>query len=118
MWTPKLDAIIREGYARGWSGAWEAINKIQSLHPKWRSHNIWERAKELGFDQRYVQKRPPWSDADDALLRDFAQEFSVKAIARLLIEARDQFGGGSQDWARVARFETTTRRRSWRGICA
>jgi len=84
VWTPKLDAIIREGYARGWSGAWEAINKIQSLHPKWRSHNIWERAKELGFDQRYVQKRPPWSAADDALLRDFAQEQSARMIARLL----------------------------------
>jgi AraC-like DNA-binding protein len=84
VWTPKLDAIIREGYARGWSGAREAINKIQSLHPKWRSHNIWERAKELGFDQRYVEERPPWSGADDALLLDFAQEQSVKTIARLL----------------------------------
>jgi len=84
VWTPKLDAIIREGYARGWSGAREAINKIQSLHPKWRSHNIWERAKELGFDQRYVQKRPPWSAADDALLHDFAQEQSARMIARLL----------------------------------
>lgn len=84
VWTPKLDAIIREGYARGWSGAREAIDKIQSLHPKWRSHNIWERAKELGFDQRYVQKRPPWSAADDALLHDFAQEQSARMIARLL----------------------------------
>ena len=54
VWSPELDAIIREGYARGWSGAREAINKIQSLHPKWRSHNVWERAKELGFDQKYV----------------------------------------------------------------
>jgi hypothetical protein len=84
VWTPKLDAIIREGYARGWSGAREAINKIQSLHPKWRSHNIWDRAQELGFDQRYVEERPPWSGADDALLLDFAQEQSVKTIARLL----------------------------------
>jgi AraC-like DNA-binding protein len=84
VWSPELDAIIREGYARGWSGARESINKIQSLHPKWRSHNIWERAKELGFDQRYVQERPPWSAADDALLLDFAQEQSVKTIARLL----------------------------------
>jgi hypothetical protein len=84
VWTPELNAIILEGYSRGWLGAREAINKIQRLHPKWRSHNIWERAKELGFDQRYVQKRPPWSDADDVLLRDFAQELSIKAIARLL----------------------------------
>jgi AraC-like DNA-binding protein len=84
VWTPKLDAIIREGYARGWSGAREAINEIQRLHPKWRSRCIWERAKKLGFDQKYVQERPPWSAADEALLRDFAQELSVKAIARLL----------------------------------
>ena len=84
VWSPELDAIIREGYARGWSGAREAINKIQSLHPKWRSHNVWERAKELGFDQKYVRERPPWSAADDALLLDFAQEQSVKTIARLL----------------------------------
>ena len=84
VWTPKLDAIIREGYSRGCAGAREAINRIQSLHPKWRSHNIWERAKELGFNQRYVQERPPWSAADEALLQDFAQEQSVKTIARLL----------------------------------
>ena len=84
VWSPELDAIIREGYARGCSGAREAINKIQRLHPKWRSHNIWGRAKELGFDQKYVQERPPWSAADDALLLDFAQEQSVKTIARLL----------------------------------
>lgn len=84
VWSPELDAIIREGYARGWSGAREAINKIQSLHPKWRSHNVRERAKELGFDQKYVRERPPWSAADDALLLDFAQEQSVKTIARLL----------------------------------
>jgi DNA-binding transcriptional regulator YiaG len=66
------------------SGAREAINKIQSLHPKWRSHNVWERAKELGFNQKYVQERPPWSAADDAVLLDFAQEQSVKTIARWL----------------------------------
>jgi AraC-like DNA-binding protein len=84
VWSLELDAIIREGYARGWSGARESINKIQSLHPKWRSHNVWERAKELGFDQKYVRERPPWSAADDALLLDFAQEQSVKTIARLL----------------------------------
>ena len=84
VWSPELDAIIREGYARGCSGAREAINKIQRLHPKWRSHNIWGRAKGLGFDQKYVQERPPWSAADDALLLDFAQEQSVKTIARLL----------------------------------
>ena len=84
VWTPELDAIIREVYSRGWSGAREAINEIQRLHPKWRSRCIWERAKKLGFDQKYVQERPPWSAADEALLRDFAQELSVKAIARLL----------------------------------
>jgi DNA-binding transcriptional regulator YiaG len=83
-WTPELDAILREGYARGWDGAREAINKIQTLHPKWRSYIIWKRAKELGLNQKNVQERPPWSDADDALLRDFAQELSVKAIGRLL----------------------------------
>ncbi len=84
VWTAELDAIIREGYSRGLAGAREAINRIQSLHPKWRSHNIWERAQELGFDQKYVQERPPWSAADDALLLDFAQEQSVKTIARWL----------------------------------
>jgi hypothetical protein len=84
VWTVELEAIIREGYSRGLSGAREAINKIQSLHPKWRSHNVWERAKELGFDQKYVQERPPWSVADDAVLHDFAQEQSVKTIARWL----------------------------------
>ena len=84
VWTPMLDAIIREGYANGWAGAREAIDKIQTLHPKWRSHIIWKRAKELGFDQTYVEDRPPWSAADDALLQDFAQEQSVKTIARLL----------------------------------
>ncbi len=84
VWTSKLDAVIRDGYSRGWSGAREVINKIQTLHPKWRSHNIWERAKELGFDQWYVQERPPWSAADDALLLDFAQEQSARVIARLL----------------------------------
>ena len=57
-WTAGLDAIIREGYSRGWSGALEAINKIQSLHPKWRSHNLWDRATHLGFDHRYVEERP------------------------------------------------------------
>jgi transcriptional regulator with XRE-family HTH domain len=83
-WTPELDAILREGYARGWAGAREAINRIQTLHPKWRSYIVWKRAKELGLNQKSVQERPPWSAADDGLLRDFAQELSVKAIARLL----------------------------------
>jgi len=84
VWTPELNAIILEGYSRGWLGAREAINKIQRLHPKWRSHHVWERAKELGFDQRFVQECPPWSAADDAYLLDFAQEQSVKTIARML----------------------------------
>jgi DNA-binding transcriptional regulator YiaG len=84
VWTPELDAILREGYARGWAGAREAINKIQTLYPKWRSYIIWKRAKDLGLNQKNVQERPPWSDSDDALLRDFAQELSVKAIGRLL----------------------------------
>ena len=51
VWTPELDAIVREGYARGWSGAREAINRIQSLHPKWFSHLIWDRAEQLGFQE-------------------------------------------------------------------
>jgi len=84
VWTPELDTIIREGYSQGWLGAREAINKIQRLHPKWRSQHVWERAKELGFDQRFVQECPPWSAADDAYLLDFAQEQSVKTIARML----------------------------------
>jgi transcriptional regulator with XRE-family HTH domain len=84
VWTPELNAIILEGYSRGWLGAREAINKIQRSHPKWRSHHVWERAKELGFDQRFVQECPPWSAADDAYLLDFAQEQSVKTIARML----------------------------------
>ena len=78
VWTPELDAIVREGYARGWSGAREAINRIQSLHPKWRSHLIWDRATRLGFQKEYVLERPPWSAADDAALMDFAQEQSVR----------------------------------------
>jgi hypothetical protein len=84
VWTPELDAIIREGYARGWCGAREAINKIQQLHPKWRSHLIWERAEHLGVAGRHVNERPPWSASDDAMLMDFAQEQSVGTLARWL----------------------------------
>ena len=84
VWTPELDAILREGYARGWSGAREAVDKIQKLRPKWRSHIIWDRAKQLGFQQEYVLERPPWSAADEAALMDFAQEQSVATIARWL----------------------------------
>ena len=84
FWTPELDTIVREGYSRGWSGAREAINRIQSLHPKWFSHLIWDRAIQLGFRKRYVRERPPWSDADDAALKDFAQEQSAKTIASWL----------------------------------
>jgi len=84
LWTPELDAIIRQGYARGWHGAQDAINKVQQLHPKWRSHVIWERAQELGFAGRYVKERPPWSASDDAMLMDFAQEQSVGTLARWL----------------------------------
>jgi hypothetical protein len=84
VWTPELDAIIREGYSQGWLGARNAINKIQRLHLKWRSQHVWERARELGFDQRFVQECPPWSAADDAYLLDYAQEQSVKTIARML----------------------------------
>jgi len=84
VWTPELDAIVREGYSRGWSGAREAINRIQSLHPKWFSHLIWDRAEQLGFQKRYVRERPPWSAADDAALKDFAQEQSAKTIASWL----------------------------------
>jgi hypothetical protein len=84
VWTPELDAIVREGYARGWSGAREAINKVQRLHPKWRSHVVWERAELLGLGGDYVKERPPWSAADDALLMDFAQEHSVATLARWL----------------------------------
>ena len=84
MWTAELDAIVREGYSRGWAGAKEAINKVQSLRPKWRSHNVWDRARQLGFDSNYVQERPPWSAADDDVLRDFAREQSVRTIARWL----------------------------------
>ena len=78
VWNSELDAILREGYARGWSGAREAIDRIQKLRPKWRSHIIWDRAKQLGFQKEYVLERPPWSAADDAALMDFAQEQSVR----------------------------------------
>lgn len=81
VWTPELDAILHEGYARGWVGAREAIDRIQKLRPKWRSHIIWGRAKRLGFQKEYVFERPPWSAADDAALMDFAQEQSVETIA-------------------------------------
>ena len=81
VWTRELDAILREGYARGWGGAREAVNKIQALRPKWRSYIIWSRAEQLGFQQDYVLKRPPWSAADDAALMDFAQEQSIETIA-------------------------------------
>ena len=81
VWTRELDAILREGYARGWGGAREAVNKIQALRPKWRSYIIWSRAEQLGFQQDYVIKRPPWSAADDAALMDFAQEQSIETIA-------------------------------------
>ena len=81
VWTPELDAILREGYARGWTGAREAVNHIQSLRPKWRSYIIWNRAEQLGFREEYVLKRPPWSTADDAALMDFAQEQSIETIA-------------------------------------
>jgi len=84
VWSPELDAIIREGYTRGWRGAREAIDKIQRLRPKWRSHAIWERAKQLGVTGRYVKERPPWSASDDAMLMDFAQEQSVGTIAHWL----------------------------------
>lgn len=84
VWTPDLDAVVRKGYARGWSGAREAINRIHRLHPKWRSHVIWDRAEQLGFSQGYVKERPPWSAADDGILMDFAQEHSVRTIARWL----------------------------------
>jgi len=84
VWPPELDAILREGYARGWSGARDAIDKIQRMRPKWRSHIIWGRAKRLGFQKEYVLERPPWSAADEAALMDFAQEQSVATIARWL----------------------------------
>jgi len=81
VWNSELDAIIMEGYSRGWSGAREAVDKIQKLRPKWRSYIIWNRAEQLGFQQDYVLKRPPWSAADDAALMDFAQEQSIETIA-------------------------------------
>jgi len=84
VWTPELDGIIRQGYARGWRGAQEAINRVQQIHPKWRSHAIWKRAIYLGFSGRHVMERPPWSAEDDALLMDFAQEQSVATLARWL----------------------------------
>src|ERR1039458_3817659 len=31
VWNSELDAILREGYARGWEGAREAIDRIQKL---------------------------------------------------------------------------------------
>ena len=84
VWTQQLDTIVHEGYARGWAGAREAIDRIQKLHPKWRSHIIWDRAEQLGFRQPCVKERPPWSAADDAVLLDFAQEHSIRTIARWL----------------------------------
>jgi hypothetical protein len=81
VWTPDLDAILCTGYARGWAGAREAINRIQKLRPKWRSYSIWGRAEQLGFQKDYVLGRPPWSAADDAALMDFAQEQSIETIA-------------------------------------
>ena len=81
IWTSELDAILLDGYTRGWAGAREAVNKIQALRPKWRSYIIWNRAEQLGFQQDYVLKRPPWSAADDAALTDFAQEQSIETIA-------------------------------------
>jgi transcriptional regulator with XRE-family HTH domain len=84
VWNSELDAIVREGYSRGWSGARDAINRIQRLRPKWYSHVVWDRAIQLGFQKRYVRERPPWSDADDAALMDCAQEQSAKTIASWL----------------------------------
>jgi hypothetical protein len=81
IWTSELDAILLDGYTRGWAGAREAVNKIQALRPKWCSYIIWSRAEQLGFQQDYVLKRPPWSAADDAALMDFAQEQSIETIA-------------------------------------
>ena len=65
-------------------GPGKPSTEIQSLHPKWFSHLIWDRAIQLGFQKRYVRERPPWSDADDAALMDFAQEQSAKTIASWL----------------------------------
>src|SRR5215469_3057056 len=31
VWTPELDGIIRQGYARGWRGAQEAINRVHQI---------------------------------------------------------------------------------------
>ena len=99
FWTPELDAIVRGGYSRGWSGAREAINKIQSLHPKWFSHLIWDRAIQLGFQKISHRSNRP-------------RRSQVGFTARKVRSWRD-----SRDFVKAPEFGITTPNLIWPEIC-
>jgi hypothetical protein len=87
IWTAADDAVLREGYAKGWSWKRRAIAELLRRHPEWRPHVIWRRAATLGLVERGVRKqcdrqREKWSDADDQILLGLAGYKSVETIAK------------------------------------
>jgi hypothetical protein len=89
VWNPDDDRVLREGYARGWSGKQEAVRGLLKRHPDWRPHVIWKRAAKLGLVQRRVgrgqeRSRESWSEHDDQVLLNFTGCKDVRVIGKML----------------------------------
>jgi hypothetical protein len=89
VWSPEDDAVLREGYTRGWLGKQHAVRELLRRHPDWRPHIVWRRAAKLGLTHRNIRRGRerggrPWSEEDDRILLDLAGYKHARAIGQTL----------------------------------
>lgn len=88
-WTAEDDALLCDGYKKGWSGKRHAVRELIRRHPNWQPHVIWKRAAKLHLAGKPSQRgqersRLPWSEHDHDLLLNLAGYKTPRAIAKLL----------------------------------
>ena len=88
-WTPELLEILERGYARGRSGAREAVQEILRCYPDLPRHVIWKRASRLGLTHKADGNETknlcgPWLADEDKFLMQFGGEYSARMIGEKL----------------------------------
>jgi hypothetical protein len=88
-WTPELLEILERGYARGRSGAREAVQEILRCYPNLPRHVIWKRASRLGLTHKAEgnetkKQRRRWSADEDKFLMQLGGEYPARMIGEKL----------------------------------